>query len=288
MNCQQYDKEKFLDQFSQTEIFKKIRSDYKYLYSDFREIDLPESKIPALRGGLNELSIFVYSIFYYLNFLTELDPKTIADIGCGSNFLKKYIPEIIGFDKTTEADIFSYFDKDFLENNLQKFDCAIAINSLHFISLKDFSKRINDFGKIIKPGGRGCVTFNLQRMLERTALHEFAEIFEGSSKTITVMDYYNFLKEEIKKIDYKIITQDFTFIADYDNWLRKKYEIHKGSGWPLFDEAINGNYNNIPDHIIKEINLLVFNGEFERALDDRFNGNIRLVFEVSEIDQKFY
>jgi hypothetical protein len=196
------------------------------------------------------------------------------------NFLKKYIPAIVGFDKTSEADIFSYFDDDFLENNLQKFDCAIAINSIHFISLKDFSKRINDFGKIIKPGGRGFVAFNLKRMLDQTELHEFAEIFEDLHKRIVVKDYYDFLEEEIKKINYKIIVKDFIFASEYFDRQKKQYEICKGSSWPPFEDSLNRNYTGTPEHIIEEINFLIFNKLSEGSLDDGYNGNIRLVFEV--------
>jgi TRAP-type mannitol/chloroaromatic compound transport system substrate-binding protein len=92
MNCQQYDKEKFLSQFSQSDIFKKLSSEYKHLYSDTADLadanilnEISASK-PSHRTELVEKSIFLYSIFYYLNFLTELDPKTIADIGCGATF----------------------------------------------------------------------------------------------------------------------------------------------------------------------------------------------------------
>jgi hypothetical protein len=285
LHFQQYDKEKFLNEFSQTEVFKKISSDYKYLFSDKTDIpvaileknDIPPPTTPRSRVAAR--SIFLYSIFYYLNFLTELDPKTIADIGCGGNFLKKYIPSIVGIDNTLESDVFSYFDDHFLENNFQKFDCALAINSIHFISLKDFSKRINDFGKIIKPGGRAFVTFSLRRMIEHTEPHEFAEIFPDLSRRILVKDYCDFLEEEIKKVNYKIIVRDFIFAAEYCHRQQKEYDLIKGSDWPPFEHAFNRNYTGVPDHIVEEINLAIFN-KLPEHLDEGYNGNIRLVFEV--------
>ena len=44
----------------------------------------------------------------------------------------------------------------------------MAINSLHFISLTDITKQLNNFSNIIKPGGRGFITFNVKRMIEVT------------------------------------------------------------------------------------------------------------------------
>jgi hypothetical protein len=278
MNYQHYNKEEFLKEFSQTKIFKKLSGEYQHLYSDISDVNGNIIR-PSHRVELEESSTFLYSIFYYIKFLTEINPTVIADVGCGRNFLKKYIDNVIGFDQTPEADVFSLFDDEFIDNNFQKFDAAIAINSIHFISLKEFANRINSFGKIIKPGGRGFVTCNLIRMMERTEPHEYAELFDLSDR-LTTNDYFEHIKKEIKKINYKVIVKDIPFQTDYISKQKKRYELCKGADWPPFELVIDRNYNNAPEHIIKEINSFSIFDTTEVNYDDVYNGNIRIVFEV--------
>jgi hypothetical protein len=111
--------------------------------------------------------------FYYLEFLTEKNPKTIYDLGCGWNIFKKYIPSIIGVgaeDPKSEwffADIHDYIDDEYIRGHQNHFESAFSICALHFIPMSDLRKRVLDFASMIKPGGRGWVTFNAMRLLER-------------------------------------------------------------------------------------------------------------------------
>ena len=98
---------------------------------------------------------FSITPFYYLKFLEEINPESIADIGCGWNIFKKYIPNITGFDVLgSNADVIEKYDHDFIVKYTQKFDAAFAINACT-VTWETIGKFIIDFSKIIKPGGRG-------------------------------------------------------------------------------------------------------------------------------------
>ena len=227
---QHYNKQHFIKQFYYSDWFKKLKEDYKYLYSDKIDIRVPyEDQAKTVRHRLNDSSIFLYSACYYLEFLIEKNPQVIADVGCGENLFKKYLPNIVGFDKTPWADVQEWFDDDFVLNHTDEFDCAFAINALHFISLVEVKNQINKFGKILKKGGRGFVTLNLKRLLENTEPHEYHKLFDLNKK-LTLDDYRNYLTKELTSTDYKILVLDL-----------------------VFDEVL---------------------------IDDWFNGNIRIVFEV--------
>ena len=270
-----YNKAQYLEKFANSSIYKKLSVEYTQLLSDYEDIKLDNLiGLDSHRSDIERNSIFLYSMFYYLEFLLVNNPKVIADVGCGRNFLKKYIPGIVGFDRTPEADKQEWFDQQFVNNNLEKFDSAIAINSIHYISLINFVSQINKFGKIIKPGGRGYVTFNLQKMLENTKPHEYYQLFD-LTKELTMLDYRYFIEVELKKIKYNIITVDITF----DLILQKKYDLLKGAEWPRLEQYLTNDMTGVPEHIINEINRYNIIGNPD-GYNDPFNGNIRIVFEV--------
>ena len=162
-----YNEEQFKIDFPKTEVGKKVLAEIPdwvtISYSPFGSIgygDTPRE---------NLLTIHVVP-FFYISKLLEKNPKVLADIGCGMNFFKYFIPEIIGIDPTDhpKVDNIDYFDDVYSKGHTDSFDCAMAINAIHFISLKDINKQLKSFSNIIKPGGRGFVTFNVERMIERT------------------------------------------------------------------------------------------------------------------------
>jgi hypothetical protein len=108
--------------------------------------------------------------FFYIQMLLEKNPKIIADIGCGINFYKKFIPEIYGVDPGEHPDVdqVDFFDREFSLGHENKYDCAMSMNAIHFISLKGISEQLRNFSRIIGPGGRGFVTLNVMRMIEMT------------------------------------------------------------------------------------------------------------------------
>lgn len=142
---------------------------------------------------LESESNFSVAPLYYLDFLLEKNPRVVVDIGCGANIFKRIIPCIHGIDPTpdnTYADEFGTFDSEFSQAHKDEYESVFAINSVHFVSFIDFEKRLLEFINIVKPGGRGFVTFNVTRMYERTSNEEFEKLFGGIGvNPQTVTDY---------------------------------------------------------------------------------------------------
>jgi hypothetical protein len=222
-------------------------------------------------------SVLYYSIFIYLNFIIDKSHSKIADIGCGYNFLKKYFLNVIGYDKNNFADYNEFFDDNFIIKHYEEFDVAVSVNSLHFISMKEFSKRINDFGKIIKPNGYGFITFNVQRMIAKTD-KEFLQNF------INIKNFYDYFNQEIEKINYKIIAYDNLILHNQKIKEKKIHDLYKilhGESWPTYNDIINNRYNCEYQEILKEINdyekLVSIQPNY--ALYDPHNGIIRIIFK---------
>jgi hypothetical protein len=126
-------------------------------------------------GSVKSQTKFSVVPFYYLKFLTEANPTNIYDLGCGWNIFKKYIPNIIGLDIRVEnnvfhADIQDFVDDDYIKDHQNYFESVFSICALHFIPLSNIRQRVLDFGSMIKDGGRGFLTLNYMRMLERETM----------------------------------------------------------------------------------------------------------------------
>jgi SAM-dependent methyltransferase len=152
-----YNEEQFKEEFSQTDIFKQLTQDHDRI---LWEADMPWHRLTPRYLLAN--SMFTACSFFYLKYLTELNPTTIYDIGCGANMFKKYIPSIIGIDPDNEdsRDLPGVFDSDFANNHENEFQAAFAFNSIHFVPITGINQQVSDFIKVIKPGGRGVITIN--------------------------------------------------------------------------------------------------------------------------------
>jgi len=226
------------------------------------------------RAILQEQGIFVCSSFYYIEMLLDTNPKVILDVGCGDNVFKKYIPQIVGLDPmSANADIHERFDDKFVEQHTGKYDCAMALQSIHHVSLLKFVDRINQFGKIIKPGGRGFFSTNLSKLVSLTELHEFAKIFD-LSRQVTIFDYYCYLKKELKKLNYRIIA------ADVLPTLERHYYNCAGPDWPPIETYAARDFSNVSEMIKDEI--LSNDDAYVKhiGLSEVVDGNIKIVFEV--------
>lgn len=152
---------------------------------------------------------FSVAPLYYLDFLLEKNPTSIIDIGCGANIFKRIIPCIHGIDPIPDnsaADEIGSFDSEFSQAHKDEYESVFSINAIHFISLIDFEKRILEFINIVKPGGRGFVTFNVTRMLELTSKEEFQQLFGDTVvDTQTITDY---VRSVIQNISVKFLVID--------------------------------------------------------------------------------
>jgi hypothetical protein len=159
--------------------------------------------------ALESDSNFSVTPLYYLDFLLEKNPTSIIDIGCGANIFKRIIPCIHGIDPIPDnpyADEIGFFDSEFSRAHKDEYESVFSINSVHFVSLIDFEKRLLEFINIVKPGGCGFVTFNVARMLELTSNEELQQLFGNIvADPQTITDY---VRRVIQNISLKFLVID--------------------------------------------------------------------------------
>ena len=167
--------------------------------------------------------------FYYLVPLLESNPQSIVDVGCGFNFFKLLIPNLIGLDATDQADINRYFDQKWANANLEKFDAAFSMNALHFVPLNSFVDTVHLFSSIIRPGGKGYISFNVLRMVERSSQELLTAIGLSTPRPIiglsTPRPIYepaesksleDYIVNEIDKIKLKLLIVDVLISKQID------------------------------------------------------------------------
>jgi hypothetical protein len=122
------------------------------------------------------LTSFSITPFYYLAYLEELNPTTIADIGCGWNIFKKYIPSIIGWDVNGEwADHNQPYNEKFRKDYFGKFDCAFSINAVSAPTWVDIKTSINEFLNIVRPRGRIFLSFPAVWLYQNTSYQWYVD-----------------------------------------------------------------------------------------------------------------
>jgi hypothetical protein len=67
-----------------------------------------------------------------------------------------------------------------------------------------FKNIVLDFVSMIKPGGRGFLSLNLQRMIEKEP--DLAQLF--STATPTTLQYDEYLRSELSTLDLKFLILD--------------------------------------------------------------------------------
>lgn len=117
------------------------------------------------------------------------------------------------------GDIYGKFNDEYVASHQNYFESVFAICSLHFHPLSDFKKIILDFASMICVNGRGFLSLNLQRLIERSSTDFLTAQF--GTTTPTTMQYDNWLRKELSttKLNFLILDVDLT----------------------LLDEAIDGN-----------------------------------------------
>ena len=173
-NINPYNEEEFKEQFTKSSLYLRLLNDFEELIWNYH-CDPFDIGTPRQHLGDKNLrkTMFSVSIFYYLNFLTEKNPKEIYDLGCGWNIFKKYIPAVIGVGAETPdgedffGDIHDFVDDDYIKGHQNYFESVFSICALHFVPMSEIRKRVLDFASMVKPSGRGLITFNAQRLLDR-------------------------------------------------------------------------------------------------------------------------
>lgn len=222
-NLNPYNPINFKEEFSKTHLHETIRNDFELvLYGDDWD-EVVNGRTPRQIAATGAISV---KCFYYLKFLTEKNPKNIYDLGCGWNFFKRYIPNIIGIgaeDNSRECfygDLYDKFDDTFVGKYQNYFESIFSINALHFSPLWNLKKIILDFVSIIKPGGQGFLSLNLARM---------KELSQNKFDHFSVSDFDQYVRDQLVEIPVKYLCIDIDFEKHHNNW-------HSG-----MNEAMDGN-----------------------------------------------
>jgi hypothetical protein len=214
-NINPYNEEHCRAYCQQLDFFDQIKSDFDYITWTKNFSFVPTER--ELFGSKYRKTQFSMVAFYYLEKLLEKNPKEIYDLGCGWNIYKKYIPNIIGVSPTLEvdkyADIQDQVDDDYIQRHQNSFESVFSICALHYAPLADLEKVITGFVSMIKPEGRGFLTLNLIRMIERSSA-DFLKNNIGSTQTSQEYEQYVFSVLEKINVDYLIVDVDFSQTKD--------------------------------------------------------------------------
>lgn len=172
------------------------------------------SSTPRLRAISGQIPC---ATFYYTEFLIDVAPANIYDIGCGMNFFKDILPNVVGIDSVGNFDIKDIFDKTFVAGHEDRFTAAMSIDSLHFISLLNFSERVLDFARIIAPGGRGYLAMNAARMTENTDPHDLRILTNSIHPDAVLIAQY--LDSEISKLPLEFLVAENLVDKRFDDFM---------------------------------------------------------------------
>jgi hypothetical protein len=210
-NLRSYNQQHFQKQFTDTEIYKQLEKDFDHISWD-SHCQLYKEITPRQFLGNSAFTAFSVVPFYYLQFLQEKNSTYIYDIGCGWNIFKKYIPNIIGVaneepnSRYFYGDVHGTFDQKYIDTHQNFYDCAFSINALHFVSLQILRQRVIDFISIISHRGRGFLTLNAMRMIERSSDNFLVNTFGTNKPTNQQFDWY--IRRELRNLPCEMIVID--------------------------------------------------------------------------------
>lgn len=205
-NLNPYNKDKFRDTFILTNTYKELKKDYHYVSFDkFLEARFMNISTPRQHIGLNWASAVPW---YYLNYL-DFDSEMV-DLGCGYNFFKKYFHSVIGIgaeDREDQffGDVHDFVDDEFFQNHVDAYNSVFSINALHFHPLETIRTICENFCNMIKPGGRGFLALNAQRMIERG---DAFKNFSSQRLDQWIRSQFNNFPNKILVFDVDLATQD--------------------------------------------------------------------------------
>lgn len=208
------------DHFSRDPYYQNISQNYKTVIYSYKEMSLLKAALhdtvyEAPRVFIKNYNILDAVPYYYINFLLEKSPEMIVDIGCGVNYFKPHL-NLIGIDADPKSnfDVFDYFDKDFATNHQHHYESLISINTIHFAPITSIRERLLLVAQLIKPGGRGFVSFNFETWLMYTDKNQIESLFGTWPKFDDIANYIN---EQILQTGLNFIVIDWPVLHITDN-----------------------------------------------------------------------
>jgi len=210
------DNKKWLQEFLESDLYDSVKDDYMCVVSSRREVELLKAALHDTVYENPRKCCQLYRIldcvpYYYIKFLLEKSPASIADIGCGINEFKNLLPNIIGIDsdKNSNYDIFDQFDEDYAKGHRENFDAVITVNTIHFSEIDTITQRILWIAGLVKPGGRGFISFNLETWLMYTKKQKIHHLF---GEVPQFEDIVTFINNQIVNTGLKFLVVDWPIL----------------------------------------------------------------------------
>ena len=219
----------FHDKFMSSARGSRIRSEYDVVYCEPNLVDYYKrtghnvmgvaqweqySTTPREISGNRSLTTlhrrstvqtsFSITPFYYLQYLEDVNPSVIADIGCGWNVFKQYIPSIVGWDQYgSYADHSERYDAAFRAKYFESFDCAFSINAVSALTWDHIAVSIKDFMTIVKK--RAFLSFPALWLYHNTPY----EWYERNGLTLDNPSGINaYVLDSIKALGFEVLVYD--------------------------------------------------------------------------------
>lgn len=138
-----------------------------------------------------------------VDWLTELNPRLVLDVGCGSNPFKGKVKNVIGMDLADypEADLGGMSAEAAYAANIFKDECAdvvMALGSINFGDWDDIVNQLTICTKWCKPGGyivlRARLNDHTERNLKNKGFHQFGwqieDIYRVTEHLSDVVEFY--------------------------------------------------------------------------------------------------
>jgi hypothetical protein len=196
---------------------KKLKEKYTYVehYVDYHAYNRKKlSQQP--RHSLTESLITLMP--YYL--LHTIDPGNhfVVDIGCGTNFLKSFFPNTHGVDPHNENYRDECLDPAWYIRNHAKWHRAIAINSMHFVSVDQISNQLSKISGILVANGNAVVTLN------SSILHKFSAKYTNEQCDEKLLNFLQSCKDVIK-VNW-IQSEDACVDGNVHIWFKKTVGVY--------------------------------------------------------------
>lgn len=215
-NINAYNQKYWEQTFPTTKIYELVKQEtdilvYEKFFNEWNTKYHPQVITPRYKLYAR---IWSAALFYYVQHLLDVNPKTIVDIGSGEGLLKKFIPNLVNIDETPYKDVDKVLrvDDTWLLENKNTYDCMIAINSMHFIPLENIRERVINLINIATQ--RGFITFNVRQLLNQSKKHVKYNrpILQNNISTEPLLkDVEAFVRTELNNLPCKILVFDLDF-----------------------------------------------------------------------------
>ena len=115
-----------------------------YLNYYFRNV---WSTLPVSTASINSIT--------GLELANQIKPnESVIDIGCGKNYFKKLIPNLVGIDPAFDEADYRVSLEEFVLTNKDKFNVAFCLGSINFGSKENIENQISLVKSLLLPNGR--------------------------------------------------------------------------------------------------------------------------------------